>query len=234
MIYRNLVFLFCSNLVLFINPSVLAQGKQDISSGSIEYAYRMKAVGVEEKYNLEFNRYECVYRHYQEEHTIISPQGYEMTSPRKFYDWYIDLSKKQVTEREKQKDGKMIFATFDAIIIDWEIQEETKVILGYTVQKAIAKRHHFVKGKGNIEYGDAIAWFAADLPISSGPERFWGLPGLILEISFTKFIGTYTAEKITFKPVVNLKPNQGTQVSKEVLYKNKPWLGEARSLMNNN
>lgn len=227
---RKAKFLLIFFLILNLQKSF---GQEDKTQGSVTYVYRMKSLGVQEEYQLKFNKSESVYMHHQEEHTIISPQGYEMTSPRKIYDWYLDAKNKKVTERNKQKDGKQIFATFDGLGIAWEIQDETKTIMGYKVQKATAKKHHFVKGKGNIEYGDAIAWFAVDLPFPSGPERFWGLPGLILEISFTRFVGVYTAEKITFELAENLIPNQGTQVSKEELYKDKPWLGQARSLMNN-
>lgn len=57
--------------------------------------------------------------------------------------------------------------------IDWEIQSETKEIIGFKVQKATGA---FV-GR-NYE-----AWFAPELPFSDGPYKFSGLPGLILEIS---------------------------------------------------
>jgi len=207
-------------------------GQSDKTQGIVYYTYQLKKFGSEEEYMLKFSRNESVYMHHQEEHTITSPQGYEITSPRKIYDWYLDSKKKLVVENEKKKDGKVVFAKFDGIPIEWEVQRETKTIIGYQAQKAIAKAHHFVKGKGTIEYGDAIAWFAIDLPFPSGPERFWGLPGLILEISFTKFIGVYTANRIVFEPVSNLMPNQGSEVTKDILYKDQPWLGKARDLMN--
>jgi GLPGLI family protein len=232
MAYRNLkVSIFFSFALLLWSEAV---SQSNNTEGVVDYAYRMKTFGSEEHYQLKFNKTEAVYLHHQEERTIISPQGYEIISPRKIFDWYLNFKSKKVTEQEKKKDGKLIYATFDAIQIEWEIQNETKTILGYSVQKAVAKTHHFVKGKGTIEYGDAIAWFATDLPFPSGPERFWGLPGLILELSFTKFIGVYVAEKLTFEAASNLIPNQGTQVTKEILYKDRPWLGKARELMNTN
>ena len=57
--------------------------------------------------------------------------------------------------------------------IDWEIQSETKEILGFKVQKAT----------GAFAGRNYIAWFAPELPFSDGPYKFSGLPGLILEIS---------------------------------------------------
>lgn len=228
---RNLIITIFLTVISF---SISFSQKIDNTQGIVEYKYTMRTVGLEEMYVLKFNKHETVYLHHQEARSYTSTQGYEVFSPRKIYDWYLDSKKKQVTEQEKLKDGNLVYASFDAIPIEWELQNETKTMLGYTVQKAVAKNHHFVKGKGNIDYGDAIAWFAIDLPFPSGPERFWGLPGLILEISFTGFVGVYSAAKITFEPVSNLMPNQGKKITKEELYKNKPWLGKARDLLNSN
>ncbi len=54
----------------------------------------------------------------------------------------------------------------------WEIKNEKKKILGYLCQKAITT----FRGR-NYE-----AWFTSKIPLSEGPYKFGGLPGLILEI----------------------------------------------------
>ncbi|MCT2562846.1 GLPGLI family protein [Chryseobacterium herbae] len=58
------------------------------------------------------------------------------------------------------------------IDLKWNILAEFNNILGYGVQKA------------TTEFGGRkwIAWFAKDIPIQSGPYKFFGLPGLILKI----------------------------------------------------
>lgn len=43
------------------------------------------------------------------------------------------------------------------------------------------------------------AWFAMDMPISGGPERFCGLPGTILEIEINDGAMVITADKIEMK-----------------------------------
>jgi len=53
----------------------------------------------------------------------------------------------------------------------WEIEDETKIILGYECNKAEAE----YRGRR------WIAWFAPDIPIQEGPWKLCGLPGLILE-----------------------------------------------------
>lgn len=58
---------------------------------------------------------------------------------------------------------------------DWNIENETKEILGYQVQRATT---HF-RGR---EYE---VWFAPAINLQDGPWKFYGLPGLILEAKST-------------------------------------------------
>lgn len=60
----------------------------------------------------------------------------------------------------------------DTPTISWELTEETDSICGYLCMKAQAD---FSGRKWN-------AWFTSDIPLSDGPFRFQGLPGLILKM----------------------------------------------------
>ena len=55
----------------------------------------------------------------------------------------------------------------------WSLKQDTCSILGYPCQKAVC------------QYGGRVwtAWFTTHIPISDGPYKFSGLPGLILRIS---------------------------------------------------
>ena len=53
----------------------------------------------------------------------------------------------------------------------WQIMNEHKSILGYKCQKAISK----YRGR------TWIVWFTPEIPISEGPWKLYGLPGLILQ-----------------------------------------------------
>ena len=59
---------------------------------------------------------------------------------------------------------------------EWEILPETKTIKDFEVQKATT----------SFAGRDYIAWFTPEIPISDGPYKFNGLPGLILEIHDTE------------------------------------------------
>lgn len=54
----------------------------------------------------------------------------------------------------------------------WQLDNESDSILGFNVQKA------------TLRYGgrDWIAWFCPEIPLSDGPYKFCGLPGLILRV----------------------------------------------------
>lgn len=64
----------------------------------------------------------------------------------------------------------------DKGIFDWEILSETKTIKGYESQKA----------KTRFRGREYIAWFTTEIPISDGPYKFNGLPGLILQLRDSK------------------------------------------------
>lgn len=55
---------------------------------------------------------------------------------------------------------------------EWEIQPETKEILGYPCQKAACEF------RGRVY----DAWFTPEIPVDNGPWKFSGLPGLILSV----------------------------------------------------
>ncbi len=54
----------------------------------------------------------------------------------------------------------------------WEIKDSTKTILNYSCQMATCD----FRGR------TWTAWFAPDIPVSDGPWKFGGLPGLIMEV----------------------------------------------------
>lgn len=57
--------------------------------------------------------------------------------------------------------------------INWKLEEDQKTIMGHLCKLATAKF-------GGRNY---TAWYAPEIPISEGPYKFHGLPGLILEIA---------------------------------------------------
>ena len=68
--------------------------------------------------------------------------------------------------------------------LQWEIKEDTLTLGGYKCVKATLK-----------QMPDVIVWFTPDIPVSSGPYMFHGLPGLVMKMqnNFEETIATRVA-----------------------------------------
>lgn len=210
------------------------------TEGTITYYYNRKKLGIRYESQLKFKGVaESVYIQRNEEKTFqhVDIPG-ETTVPRYFDDWYIDTKLKQGIKQVHLKNGTTLYATFTPEPLAWEIKDETKTILGYKVQKAIVKKHRLNNDEIENGYGEAIAWFAIDLPNSAGPLEFWGLPGIILELTFSKYTSiVIQAESLNLEPVGDIKPSGGILVSTDQIENpskiNAKWLKQARELLNN-
>jgi GLPGLI family protein len=92
--------------------------------------------------------------------------------------------------------------------LNWEILPETKEVAGFVAQKA----------KASFSGRDYTAWFTTEIPISEGPYKFRGLPGLILEISDNN--DYYTFKLNGFKELndeisIEFDPEDYLEVSRE-------------------
>ena len=77
----------------------------------------------------------------------------------------------------------------------WTMTDSTREVLGYTCQQATAdfRGRHWT------------AWFATDIPVSDGPWKLSGLPGLILEAYDKGHQYAFTAvglERVAEEPIV--------------------------------
>jgi GLPGLI family protein len=88
--------------------------------------------------------------------------------------------------------------------LEWELTQESKQINGYEVFKATRSE------------GKVTAWYAPAIPLNFGPKGEYGLPGLILELEFSKTI--FKATKIELNPKKKVKvkaPKNGKVVTFE-------------------
>ncbi len=70
--------------------------------------------------------------------------------------------------------GKVYVIEDTLIPQNWKIQNDLKEVAGHVCMKAY--------WEDTLKSQKITAWFAQDIPSSAGPERFCGLPGLILEV----------------------------------------------------
>ena len=128
---------------------------------------------------------------------------------------YKNVKEKTYTV-DKEMMGKAFLIQDSLAKIDWKMTGETKKIGNYTCYKATAvqavsqsdfrnfrrKNQDDEKAKSedkdkSTNFMDQVempkeltitAWYTPDIPINQGPETFWGLPGLILEVNNGKTI----------------------------------------------
>lgn len=119
---------------------------------------------------------------------------------------------------------------------EWELTDEVKTIGNYQAYKAIFTD---VRESRSISFNsetngddtkeemkpeikmDTIkieAWYTPQIPVSQGPDDYWGLPGLILEVSDGRM--TYACTKVVLNPEDGVKiekPTKGKKVTRDEL-----------------
>ncbi|MBK8089715.1 MAG: GLPGLI family protein [Chitinophagaceae bacterium] len=96
---------------------------------------------------------------------------------------------------------------------EWKISNETRLIAGFECKKAVTKICDSVY---------IVAFYTDEIIVSSGPESFGGLPGMILGLAVPRLQVTWFATKVDIKEPteVMLNPKQkGKAVNWEVYQK---------------
>lgn len=105
---------------------------------------------------------------------------------------YKDFNKNEMYGRAigYKNDGYVIKDSLNTI--EWKLQDSTKIIAGRSCKLATTHWRDF----------DWEAWYDENIPISEGPYKLNGLPGLILEAkvkSCSNIIYNFTLKDITFR-----------------------------------
>ncbi len=117
--------------------------------------------------------------------------------------------------------------------IEWKLGSETKQIGSYSCFKATASvptdeltwysfswgklRDNSAEGEEKeIAMTEVEAWYTPQIPVGHGPSEYWGLPGLILEVSAGDT--TMLCSKIVLNPEEKLEikaPSKGKEITKK-------------------
>ena len=151
---------------------------------------------------------------------------------------YKNLKDKKMTEDTEQF-SKRFRIVEDMQMPQWEMTGETRQIGQYTCYKAT-----MVKVDNTIDWGSIFsrrgrgqqkkdstkvekkkpevktqivtAWYTPQIPVSAGPAEYWGLPGLILEVSAGRTTMLCTEIVINPEQSIEIKePTKGKEVSRE-------------------
>ncbi|WP_247237407.1 GLPGLI family protein [Telluribacter sp. SYSU D00476] len=109
------------------------------------------------------------------------------------YEIYRDFDKERKTEIIEML-GRTYLLEDSLNMPRWKIMNQIKDIQGHVCMMAVTE--------DTIRNQKITAWFADDIPVQAGPERYFGLPGLIMELSLNDGDVVITATNIEMKPVV--------------------------------
>ena len=213
-----------------------AAGENEISPEMEKAFQEAMKKATEKKHLLTFNKGECLYEEQQalEKPEIPSSGMVISVSYSGGGKKYLDLkNKKSIVEEEIF--GKEFLIVEPLEKPDWKLLNETKKIGEYNCFKAEILIQ--VTEKQKEEYKEflkkeetkpslfkmeepkdktIVAWYTPEIPVSFGPNNYWGLPGLILEINEDETIILCSKVTLSNKEKSKIKvPNTGDKVNQK-------------------
>jgi GLPGLI family protein len=208
-----------------------------MDEGQIEIIKARMAKAFEKTFELKFNTTESVYTEPQKldkvQNSTFMVKGGEVNLYKNLKDKVAlseeDLFDKPFLVSEKLRDFK------------WQITPETKMIGAYNCQKAIsitpvtaeeiaeyeASKNDKENASTNLTFTPTepqeqiiTVWFTTQIPVANGPNKYWGLPGLILEVIDGNTI--LLCSKVVLNPKNKFeikKPKKGKPVTSEAFDK---------------
>ena len=191
----------------------------------------------EKQYTLSFSKSECLYEQQEQLEKPVAPSSGGMSISVSFSGEgkkYISIKDKN-TIVEDEIFGKEFLIIEPLVKPDWKLVDETKKIGDYNCFKAELlipvtdnekkEYEEFLKKEAikpalfkMDEPKDKIitAWYTPEIPVSFGPNNYWGLPGLILEINEEKSIVLCSKVVLSNKEKSKIKvPNTGDKVTQK-------------------
>ncbi|QNK76380.1 GLPGLI family protein [Winogradskyella undariae] len=182
-------------------------------------------------YLLTFDKNSSVY---QQEAELDQPQfgdGLKMSFGNSGSDVFYKNIKDQNYIDQKEKLGKKFLIKDSIVRIKWQLESESKYIGEYlcfkaTYTKQIPKDKYSFSNTNvdddeelneeviELEERIVTVWYTPQIPVSNGPAKYQGLPGLILEIHDGDL--TVICSKIVMNPEDKIEitqPDKGKEVS---------------------
>lgn len=173
---------------------------------------------------------------YQQEEELGKPQvgnGIQMSFGNSGSDVFYKNIKNKSYVDQKETMGKRFLIRDSISPIEWQLESDTKHIGEYlcfkaTYTKQVPKVNLNFNSNSTIDEDDdeekepemtertITAWYTPQIPVSNGPAKYQGLPGLILEIYDGKL--TIICSKIVINPEEKIAietPTKGKEVSQK-------------------
>ena len=190
----------------------------------------------EKNFILSFNKIESLFQEEQKlEAPVVASSGVKIRMAGSGDNKLYKNLKSKVSQSEEDSFGKEFLITDKLTDYNWKLEEQSKKIGDYNCYKATAiilvteedkKQYEEFKAKQKTAKTQFITfdepkertisvWYTPEIPVSHGPNDFWGLPGLILEANFDKTTILCTKVILNPKEKVAIKaPTKGKKISK--------------------
>lgn len=175
---------------------------------------------------------------------------------------YKNIKEKTFT-MDKEMMGKEFLIKDTLTNFKWKMTSETKKIGNYTCFKATAERPasktdfrnmrmkkpeddkakkddkpkstNFMDNMDMPKTVAITAWYTPEIPVNQGPESYWGLPGLILEVSAGKTVILCSKVAMNIKEKKEIKPSTTGEVMTQATFDNviTKKMEEMREMMQN-
>ncbi|WP_046743791.1 GLPGLI family protein [Kordia zhangzhouensis] len=214
-----------TNMKMDLKIDSLGQ-KQGIDKEMQEKLNEMLQKQFQKEYKLTFNTTESVYKE-EEKLAAPSPQAagmqvmvmggsesailYKNTKDKRFANAQEILGKKFLVKDKLEKQ-------------EWNLEKETKFIGQYQCYKATrtieveritsSSVNEATTEETKKETTTITAWYTPEIPVNAGPDMYWGLPGLILEVNDGR--QTIVCSKIVLNPKDKIaieEPTKGKEVT---------------------
>uniref|UniRef100_UPI0040498D70 GLPGLI family protein n=1 Tax=Flavobacterium sp. TaxID=239 RepID=UPI0040498D70 len=193
----------------------------------------------EKTYELHFNTTETLYFEQEKLEAPQNTNGMMVVMSTGTEKTYRNIKEKKVVE-ETEFFSKEFLVSDSLRTFNWKIQNEQKKIGNYTCFKASVTipvsaeqlKNYEKNLKEQEKNGTQFmvikepkarvieAWYAPEIPVNVGPDEYWGLPGLIMEVHDGDLVLLCT--KVTLNPKDKKKiesPKKGKKVTQEAYQK---------------
>ncbi len=202
--------------------------KMDSSQVSPEQQKMIKerlAKALQKEYTLTFTKKESLFKEIEQ----LDESGGRMAGMMTMVSGAGSLVYKNVQSEEliEQSEifGKLFLIKDTLEKYDWKLEKGTKQIGSYTCYKAVLEREVVQRNFKSEEEGgstfdtiliNVTAWYTPQIPLNIGPDIYWGLPGLIMEINTDRT--TILCTKVVLnkdKEITITAPKKGDKVTRD-------------------
>lgn len=152
----------------------------DAEKQRMEYSWGKASKYKGTLYELDYTKHKSIYQKGEEPST----NGYSWNDEE--YTLVRDYDKMTANDRIETLGKNLVIEDYPKY--KWKIRNEIKEVAGYLCMKA--------ETVDEIKDQKIVAWFTSSIPVHAGPDGFYGLPGMILEINKNDGAMTIVAEKV--------------------------------------